>query len=119
MARVGSLGGRVLEYRGVLRHFPHFRRNALLALAGTKEAGGGGGTLFDRVHQQRREVTHAPMRAVLRPETSRHTIRSQAASFPLTQATLMVDNEDVLFPSVCKIAWEKTGTSGPATACSL
>lgn len=64
-------------------------------------------------------MTHAPMRAVLRPETSRHTIRSQAASFPLTQATLMVDNEDVLFPSVCKIAWEKTGTSGPATACSL
>lgn len=42
MARVGSLGGGVLEYRGVLRHFPHFRRNALLALAGTKEAGGGG-----------------------------------------------------------------------------
>lgn len=77
------------------------------------------GTLFDRVHQQRREVAHAPVRAVLRPETSRHTVRSQAASFPRIQATLTVDNEDVLFPSVCKIAWEKTGTSGPATVCSL
>lgn len=97
----------MLEYRGVLKCLRVLRKPA-------EE-----GTLFDRVHQQRPELAQAPMRAVLRPETSRDTIRSQDASFPLIQATLMVDNEDVLFPFICKIAWEKTGTSGPATVCAL
>lgn len=101
------------------RCFAHCRRCALVALVGTEEAGGGRYPVRRGCPSRGTQWHPHPMQPVLRSRASRHAIRSQVASLLVIELILMVDNEDVLYPSICKIAWEKTDLWPSYGACSV